>query len=36
MRAQFNKENVDRFINNLIRGKEHVAPIRRLVEIKTV
>ena len=36
MRATFNKVNLDKFINNLIRGKEQVAPMRKLVPIVTV
>jgi hypothetical protein len=29
MRAQFSKDNVDKFIQNLVRGKEQVAPYRK-------
>lgn len=36
MRAQFSKDNVDKFIQNLVRGKEQVAPYRKLVPIKNV
>ena len=36
MRASFSKESVDRYIENLIRGKEQVGPIRGALTIKTV
>ena len=36
MRASFSKDSVDRYIQNLIRGKEHVGPIKGGLEVKNV